>query len=262
MEEDLREARNELERRVQERTAELAQTNQHLRTEIATRKEIERSREDFIRTISHDLRTPLAVLLGQAQLMQRYLDKADLVRKGTEVIVTSCHRMNAMIQDLVDSARLETGQLSLEKQPINLSVFVPTLLDWAKTAMDVGRINAEIPPELPPVFVDPDRLERIMLNLLTNALKYSPPGTEVIISADRVDEEIRVSVTDSGNGIAAEDLPLIFDRFFRAKHLSRTEGLGLGLYITKMLVEAHGGRIHVDSELGKGSTFSLTLPIA
>ncbi len=231
-------------------------------TDITQLHELQEQREDLIHTISHDLRNPLAIVLGQAQMVQRYAGNVDMVRKSGESIVTSARRMNAMIQDLVDSARLESGQLRLDKQPVGLSYFVTDFLERTRGVMDVGRIKVEIPADLPPVLADPDRLERILVNLISNALKYSPPESEVTVDANQMNNEAVVSVTDRGVGIPPEDLPNIFGRFYRAKGTRKAEGLGLGLYITKMLVEAHGGHIWVESEPGKGSTFYFTLPLA
>ena len=119
----------------------------------------------------------------------------------------------------------------------------------------------EVPDDLPPVFADYARLERIVINLLTNALKYSSPETPVIIRAQQQGAMVGVSITDHGRGITPEDISHLFEQFYRAKREHGTEGIGLGLYITKRLVEAHGGHIRVESEVGKGSTFSFTLPV-
>jgi len=170
--------------------------------------------------------------------------------------------MNAMIRDLVDSERLQAGQLRLDKQPVQLRSFVSDLLEWLRQVMDVGRVVVEVPQDLPPVLADSDRLERILLNVLSNALKYSASNTEVLVQARQSGKEVVTSVTDHGIGIPAEALPHIFERFYRAKTARKAEGLGLGLYITKMLVEAHGGRVWAESELNKGSTFYFTLPLA
>ena len=230
--------------------------------DITERRRAEQFREEYIHTISHDLRAPLTIILGQAQMIQRSADKVDVVRKGSDAILTSAKRMNAMIQDLVESVRLEAGQIRLIKVPVDLRPFVVSLLERAKEMMDVGRIRLEIPADLCPVEADPDRLERILMNLLTNALRYSAPETEVLVGAERTDGEVTVWVADRGFGIAPEDLPHIFERFYEPKAGRVAGGLGLGLYISKMLVEAHGGRIWVESELGKGSTFYFTLPVA
>lgn len=233
--------------------------------DITERKRAEEFREQYIHTVSHDLRAPLTIILGQAEILERALQRAGLdglQRRSAEAIVTAARRMNVMIQDLVDSARLESGQIRLQTQPVDLRAYVGDLLERAKPALAVGRVRVEMPADLPPVLADPNRLERVFTNVIGNALKYSPPETEVLVTAKRVDGEVEISVTDRGVGIAPEDLPHIFERFYRAKGVRRGEGLGLGLYIAKMLVEAHGGRIWVKSELGKGSTFSFTLPIA
>jgi signal transduction histidine kinase len=124
------------------------------------------------------------------------------------------------------------------------------------------RLTIEIPADLPPVLVDPDLLERILLNLLTNAMKYSPPESPVTLAASRTGGEVLISVTDRGAGIAAADQPRLFERFYRPQGFRRADSVGLGLYITRMLVEAQGGRIRVESEPGKGSTFSFSLPVA
>jgi len=233
-----------------------------LMREITEREQAEEARSLFVHTVSHDLRSPLQVILGQAQIIHRFPDKPDQVRRSAGSIITSARRMDAIIQDLVDSARVESGQLRLEMERVQLSSFLSELLERVAPVIDVSRIRVHIPQELPPIAADRDRLERILINLLTNALKYSPGSTEVLIGAEKTNGEIAVSVTDRGVGIAPEDLPHIFERFYRAKGQRRAEGLGLGLYITKMLVEAHGGRIWVESEPGKGSTFRFTLPAA
>ena len=230
---------------------------------IARLKRAEQFREEYISLISHDLRAPLAIIQGHTQVLKRALEKAGIdgtERRSADAVITGVQRMNAMIQDLVDSARLEAGRLRLEKRPIGLRSFVLDLLERARGVLEVQRIKVEIPPDVPEVQADPDRLERILTNLLTNALKYSPPDTEVLIQARTVDHDVMTSVTDRGLGIAPEDLPHIFERFYRVRGPRRPEGIGLGLYITRMLVEAHAGRIWVESEVGKGTIFYFTLP--
>jgi len=231
--------------------------------DVTELRQLERTREEYVRTISHDLRAPLTIILGQARIIQRSADQADRVRKGAESIATSARAMNAMIQDLVDSARLEAGQLRPNRMPLDLRQLVLGLKGRLAEVLEAQRIRVEAPEGLPPVYADPDHVERILTNLLTNALKYSAPGTEVTVALARQDGEIVTSVTDRGPGIPPEELPHMFERYYRGREaLARREGLGLGLYITKGLVEAHGGRVWVESEVGKGSTFSFTLPIA
>jgi len=233
--------------------------------DITAQHELEEQREDMLRAISHDLRNPLSAVLGQAQLLERRLEKAGLERERTnvEAIITSARRMNAMIQDLVDAARLESRQLRLNLQPVDLRTFVPDLLQRLEPVMETRRVRVQIPEGLPPVRADPDRLERILSNLLSNALKFSPPGSEVTVSAQQRGDEIVTSVSDHGPGIPPEDIPKLFQRYARTTvGEARRDGLGLGLYITRGLVEAHGGRIWVESQVGIGSTFSFSLPVA
>lgn len=231
-------------------------------TDITALHELQEQREDFIRAISHDLRNPLANVLGQAQMLQRYAAKPEIAQQAAASIYTSARRINAMIQDLVDVVRLEAGQMRLDKQPTSLICVVTDLLDRSSASLDTERIKADIPADLPPALIDPDKFERILLNLLTNALKYSYPQTEIIVRASAAGDEAIVSVSDCGPGIAADDLPHIFDRFYRAKGSAAAEGSGLGLYIARMLVEAHGGRIWAESEPGRGSSFCFTIPLA
>ncbi len=232
-------------------------------TDITALEELQRRREDLVHTISHDLRSPLTSIYGQGQLLQRMLAKmpnADDSLRSANAVVTSAKRMNAMIQDLVDSARLESSQLRMVRQPTDLGIFLADVLDRSRGVLEVERIVQEIPSELPALDIDQNRLERILTNLLSNALKYSSRDSEVVVRAERSGCEVAISVIDRGAGIAAEDLPRLFERFYRTSIVHKAEGLGLGLYITRMLVEAHGGRIWVESEVGKGSTFTFTMP--
>lgn len=232
--------------------------------DITERKRLEKFREGYVYTISHDLRNPLAAIQGLAQFLLRKLEKAG--SRGSEWqiaqdIITSAERMNAIIQDLLDSARLEVGQVKLDREPLYLEAFVAGLLERSAQTLIGRQVRVDVPADLPHVSADPNRLERILMNLLTNATKYSPPASEVVVGAERTEGEITVFVTDQGCGIAPEELPNIFDRFYRGKGIGKTEGLGLGLDIAKGLVEAHGGRIWAESVPSKGSTFYFTLPL-
>ncbi len=234
--------------------------------DITAQHKLEEQRDDMVRAVSHDLRSPLAAVQGQAELLIRRLERAGLggrEREPAEAIVGSAKRMNSMIQDLVDSARMEAGQLRLERQAVELEPFVRELLAQQAPSLDVRRVQVETAEGLPPVYADPDRLARILANLLTNALKYSAPETRVTISFRWEGDWVVTAVRDRGVGIAPEELPKLFQRYYRAASgRERREGLGLGLYITQLLVKAHGGRIWVESEVGVGSVFSFSLPVA
>jgi len=163
----------------------------------------------------------------------------------------------------VDASYLETGQLRLEPRPLDLSSFVKELKERLAGAMETERIIVEAPQDLPPVMADPNLLERILVNFLSNALKYSKPGTPVSLSLAQADDAAVARIADQGPGIPPEDLPHMFERYYRSPATQRSkEGLSLGLYITKGLVDVHGGRVWVESEVGKGSAFYFTLPVA
>ncbi len=234
--------------------------------DITRLHELQEQLEDVLRAVSHDLRNPLAVVQGQAQLLLRALDKAGLTgaeRKSADAILTTAKRMNVMIQDLVDAARQEAGVLQLSRQPVDMRAAILDLVSRLAATLDTGRIRIEAPEDLPRASADPTRLDRILTNLLSNALKYSTPGSEVTVSLRRGDGTVITEVSDRGPGIPPEELPHLFQRYYRAPAArAQPEGLGLGLYITRMLVEAHGGRIWAASQVGVGSTFSFSLPLA
>lgn len=235
-------------------------------SDITPIAELQEQREDMLRAVSHDLRNPLAGIQGQAQLLERRLERgapAEKVRENVGAIVAGTRTMNTMIQDLVDSARSEAGQLRLERRPVDLPAQLAEVLREQAEALCAERVHVEEAAELSPVSADPNRLERILTNLLSNACKYSEPGTPISVRFLEQDGEIVTSITDRGRGIAPEDLPRLFQRYFRAAAgRERKESLGLGLYITRRLVEAHGGRVWVESKVGVGSTFSFSLPVA
>jgi signal transduction histidine kinase len=234
--------------------------------DITRMYEMEKTREEMIRLISHDLRSPLTLILARAQMMERVADKPDTVRKNAMGIVLSARYMNIMISDLSDSFRIQSGKITLKRQVFDLAKFMSDCVERWLDAPETTRLKLDIEPNLPPVYADPVRLERILTNLTTNAFKYSTGDSEVLVEAARYhdsDDQALISITDHGQGIAEDELPHIFERYWRASEArERSEGMGLGLYICKELVEAHGGRIWVRSVQGQGSTFFFTVPFA
>jgi signal transduction histidine kinase len=228
-----------------------------LEVTIARLEERTEQRDDLLRAVSHDLRTPLQVVLLKANRIARIAPEEHA--RAARSITGAGRRMERMLRDLVDSARIESGQLVLARAPVPLRAFVADLLAGADGALDVARVSNDVPSALPAADVDPDRLDRIVVNLVGNALKYATGPVRV--GAARHGPELRVFVSDEGPGIAPEDQVRIFDRYQRGGNV-RQDGLGLGLYIVRRLVEAHGGRIWVESVPGQGSTFSFTLPVA
>jgi PAS domain S-box-containing protein len=234
-------------------------------SDITPLRELQQRQEDLLYIVSHDLRTPLTVIHGHMGLLESALQQRQLdgeLAMNTSTIDRNVQRMTLMIQDLADMASLEGHQFTLAPADVVLQTYIPDLLARLRDILPMHRVVTELPADLPAVRADYGRLERVLMNLLTNAFKYSAPETPVRIQASRHDDEIVISVSDQGRGIAPKDLPHLFERFYRAGGERKAEGIGLGLYIAKQLVEAHGGRIWVESEVGKGSTFSFTLPVA
>jgi two-component system phosphate regulon sensor histidine kinase PhoR len=202
--------------------------------------------------------------MGQGEWLRRLLEQKGLQREtnSVESMLRSARRMRAMIEDLVETARLESGGLELHKEVVDLTQLACDVAERVGTLRDRARISVEATEWVPPVLADPNRLERAIVNLLTNALKFSPPDSPVTVRLASAIGEAVLSVVDQGAGIPPEVLPHLFERFYQVSPTRRGEGLGLGLYITRLIVESHGGRVWVDSEHGKGSTFAFTLPLA
>jgi len=218
---------------------------------------------DFQHMIAHDLRIPLAIILGHAQMLKPEIEKFftdEVPRLNILSILHAGSQMKGMMEDLVDMARTENGGITLQLEWVDLREFLPEFLERNRVSMDVGRISLDLPEELPPVLADPLRLERIMGNLLSNALKYSSPEASILLGLQLHGEEVLFSIADEGKGIAPEELSRIFDLFYRSGwERQQRDGLGLGLFITRTLVEGHGGRLWAESTIGKGSTFYFTL---
>jgi signal transduction histidine kinase len=222
-------------------------------------RELAEARDDLVRMVSHDLRTPLSAIYGQAHLIRRGGEPPERTPQRAGAIERSCERMSGMIQDLVEVTLLEAGQLPVARAVVDVAVLVPDMLDGLRGGLDVDRVQLDL--EAPCwANVDPGGLERIVVNLVTNALKYS--SDEVRLALRREGEAVVLQVADRGVGVSPEDRARVFERYFRAIGNRRPEGLGLGLYITRLLVEAQGGHIELDSELGKGSTFRVVLASA
>ncbi len=235
-------------------------------SDITAQRDLQEQLEDVLRSVSHDLRNPLAAVQGQAQLLLRRLRRTGAggpERANAEAIVGAARRMDTMIQDLVDAARMEAGPLKLDLQPVDLVAFAIELQQQLAGTMEVGRIRIEGTEGLPAVSADRAHLERVLINLLSNGLKYSAPGSVVTVAFKLEGSEVVTTVADRGPGIRPEALSRLFQRYGRVEAAgSKPEGLGLGLYIARKLVEAMGGHIWAESEVGEGSTFSFALPSA
>jgi two-component system, OmpR family, phosphate regulon sensor histidine kinase PhoR len=234
--------------------------------DITRIKQLEVVRQDFVANVSHELRTPLAIFRGYLETLA---DNPDMSREESHRILETMKRhsdrLNALVEDLLILTRLEGRQMEAEFSSIRVDAFFRQLVrDWGnRTNSGAVEITIELPDDLPPLDVDALRLEQVLFNLLENAVAYSNPPRHVILSAARRDDQMEIRVADNGIGIPPNDLPHVFERFYRVdKGRSRTSGgTGLGLSIVKHIVQSHGGTVHAESELGRGTTIVLHLPL-
>jgi signal transduction histidine kinase len=218
---------------------------------------------EFVGVIAHDVRQPLTGAMRFLDLIQMAVMRKDLGKIGSAATMSrlALEQLDGMLEDLTESVRLEMGQPELRSDDVDLGPFLHQLIERLEGSLDVGRVDV-IAPGVVTVRTDPRRLERVIGNLLANALKYSDPPSRVTVRVASVASESVISIADQGNGITAADLPHLFERGYRAVWARRrADGLGLGLYITRLLVEALGGRVWVESQVRLGSTFYVALPL-
>ncbi len=224
-----------------------------------------RARDEILSTVSHDLKNPLSIiLLSAARLLEDGADARIIGgRPAAEVIHRSARRMRRLVSDLLDVSALDGGALTMHPTHHDpRRMIADTIEGLAPAAAEAGvTLHDEVPPVLPPIFVDADRISQVLANLVGNAIKFTPSGGSVRVGARVIGELLEVSVSDTGIGIAANELPHVFDRFWRAKG-TRKVGTGLGLAIAKSIVELSGGHIEAKSEPGIGTVVSFTVPLA
>jgi PAS domain S-box-containing protein len=228
-------------------------------------QEANRAKDEFLATLSHELRTPLNAILGWTQILRaKQLDEVTTGR-AFEAIERNAKAQAELIEDMLDVSRIITGRLRLEMKPVGLVAAVEAAMDSVKPAADAKdvRLESHLDPECGLIMGDAHRLQQIVWNLLSNAVKFTPAAGQVRVTLQRVDSEIKLTVTDTGRGISSHFLPYVFERFRQAETMvNRTStGLGLGLSIARHLVELHGGVIEASSEgEGRGATFTVTFP--
>ncbi|PYN96797.1 MAG: hybrid sensor histidine kinase/response regulator [Candidatus Rokuibacteriota bacterium] len=225
-----------------------------------------RAKDEFLATLSHELRTPLSSILGWVRLLRSgTLDPAG-ARRGLEVIERNTRTLAQLIEDLLDVSRIITGKLRLEVRPINLASVIVAAMEAVQTAADAKgiRLEASLDPSMGPITADPDRLQQVVWNLLTNAIKFTTTSGRVDVRLEPADSLARITVSDTGKGIRSELLPFVFDRFRQGEtSVSRRHGgLGLGLAIVRHIIELHGGIVRAESPGdGRGATFTVELPL-
>lgn len=227
---------------------------------ISMRRALARQQQDFTALIVHELGNPITTIRGYAQLLDRGLAEP---RRAVAAILGEIERLERLLAELRQVVQLDAAAVPLRRQRIDLGALVRRVVAGVQTHTKRHRLRIEGTSGRLEGWWDPVRLAQVLENLLSNAIKYSPNGGEIVVRVERAGGAARVSVTDQGIGIPPEELPRLFQRFTRtaAAQASQVSGLGLGLYIAKTLVEAHGGRIEVTSTAGRGSTFTVTLPM-
>jgi len=226
-------------------------------------REAEELKSTFISVISHELKTPVALIKGYVGTLRRddVSWESDIVQDSLEVIEEETDRLTGLIENLLDASRLQAGGLKLNLCDLDFGNFAEKITNRFRTQTTEHTFTIDLPADFPILMVDDSRLSQVLTNLLSNAIKYSPDGGEIRISGQIRPEQVIICVRDQGPGIAAGDIPHVFDRFYRADSASKTtKGAGLGLFLTRAIIEAHGGRIWVDPRPGDGARICFSLP--
>ncbi|MBE9501826.1 MAG: HAMP domain-containing protein [Chloroflexi bacterium] len=228
-------------------------------------RKLEMMRRDFISNISHELRTPLSSIKVLAETLQEGgIEDAGVASEFLQKIDAEVDKLSQLAVELGELSRIESGEVAFDIKPCPVSQIAHQASDRVRPLAERAslELSLDIPPDIPSVLADRERIEQSLVNLLHNAIKFTPPSGRVGLSAEVHGDKVAISVTDTGIGIPADDLPRIFERFYKADKARAGGGTGLGLAIAKHIVQSHGGDIWVESTEGKGSTFTFTLPIA
>lgn len=234
--------------------------------DISPLKALEKLREEFTALVAHDLRVPISVIYGYAQLLEKMVREVhdhDKELRAINNIRVSAERLSSMVADLLDASRIDVNRVSLEKRTVNLCQLTRDVVERTVAIGGDHELHVEVDEHAPTIDADPRRLEQVLSNLLSNAMKYSDQGTAITVKLWVDSNQIRLSVANQGPGIPEEELPKLFTRFHRCPSPPNKQvgGLGLGLYIARGLIESHGGRIWAESEIGKLTIFHIALPI-
>jgi len=247
----------------------VASAVQNIRAYEAERKTVEELRRlsalraDFVSLVSHELRTPMAAVIGSARtLQQRWRELSPDQRESfLELIAGETNRLATLVSDVLDTSRIDAGTFSFRFRDVDLGELVRDSVATVELASDEVSVRASVHDSLPSVRGDAERLRQVLMNLLENAIKYSPAGDEVEVRAYSEDGRIRIDVSDNGPGIAREDQRLIFEKFGRVTSGHTPPGTGLGLFIARSIAESHGGTLEVTSAPERGATFTLDLQV-
>ena len=248
----------------------VASAVQNIRAYEAERSTVEELRRlsalraDFVSLVSHELRAPMASIVGSAEtLRQRWRELTPDQRESFLALISSeTERLSALVGDVLDTSRIEAGTFTYRFGDVDLAGLVRDSVAGISLAQDEVTVSAEVHGELPLVRGDRDRLQQVLTNLLDNAVKFSPAGEGVLVSAYQQDSRVRIEVADRGPGVPTEHQRLIFEKFGRGNVAGSPgkPGTGLGLFIARSIAEAHGGTLEISSARGEGATFTLSLP--
>lgn len=233
--------------------------------DVTELRRLERVRREFVANVSHELRTPLASIKALVETLEAgAVDDPTVAGDFLHRIVGEVDRLAVLVDELLDLARLQSGRVSLDARSVDPHDLLGRASERLRPQTERARLTLglDVPPGLPPVLADRARVEQVVLNLLHNAIKFTPPGGRVTIGATQEKGALEVFVRDTGVGVPEEELPRLFERFYKADKARRSEGTGLGLAIAKHIVQAHGGTIWAESRPGDGATFRFTLPLA
>ncbi|MCS7002241.1 MAG: ATP-binding protein [Dehalococcoidia bacterium] len=230
--------------------------------DITARREAEELQSTFLSVISHELKTPVAVITGNADLLADDATDPDEVRRRALVIKEEGERLSRMVENLLEAGRIQSGALALNAEPIAIDRLLHRTVRRLRAAVRSHRLISRIPSGLPTVVADWDRIEQVLQNLIDNAVKYSPPGGRIIVSAEADPQFVIVRVIDDGEGVPPSQRDRIFERFARldSRVTREAKGAGLGLFICKAIVQAHGGAIWVEDAPSSGACFAFSLP--
>jgi signal transduction histidine kinase len=229
--------------------------------DITAAKEMDELKSSLLSTISHELRTPLTSIRALSELMVEDDFKGRDTRQVAATINRESERLTRLVDNVLDAARIEAGRLPTHSRPTAVAPLVAEAIAVLEGQAG-GRFLTDVPPDLPLVLADPDRLRQVLDNLLSNAVKYGAPDSAVTLRVRAEGQQLRLSVADRGPGIPADQLRHIFERFHRGRPDGGPGGSGLGLYISKNLLQLMGGQIQASSRSGRGSVFSVSLPLA
>lgn len=239
--------------------------HKQLETKMVEYEELDKLKTNLLSTVSHELRTPLAVIKGYSTMLLDYDRRLQESEKQQHLksIDRATDRLTELVDHLLDMSRMDAGLMKLEKVPTNISTIIKEAVSDARLTAPTGKVISHVRDGLPTVTVDARRIRQVLDNLIDNAIKYSGNESSVVIEAECNDRELCISVSDEGIGIPPEDIEKVFDRMYRAEQrlTHASKGLGLGLSVCRGMVEAHGGRIWAESQVGVGSTFYFTLPL-